>query len=362
MKAVSHSKTPIASPIASTKVPARPELTPAEQVKYDELLKQVRTWTEIKVESAKASEKSGPITDDERLWLTRECLIRYLRATKWHEKESEKRLHDTLAWRREFGADELTAEYISPENETGKQMLLGYDTEGRPCHYLSPGRQNTEPSHRQVEHLVYMVDRVIDIMPPGQETLSLMINFKQSKSRKYTAPGLGLARECLNILQMHYPERLGRALIVNVPFMVWGFFKLITPFIDPRTREKLKFNEDMTQYVPSEQLWSEYQDQGKLDFDYDHAEYWPALSKMCEEKRKERKERWVAGGKQIGESEDYLWGGAEPSIGADALAPEDKKTETTPEDLKVAELKIEEAEVVKENTEATASTEAKTSA
>lgn len=208
-------KTPIASPIASTKVPARPELTPAEKVKYDELLKQVRTWTEIKVESAKASEKSGPITDDERLWLTRECLIRYLRATKWNEKESEKRLHDTLAWRREFGADELTAEYISPENETGKQMLLGYDTEGRPCHYLSPGRQNTEPSHRQVEHLVYMVDRVIDIMPAGQETLSLMINFKQSKSRKYTAPGLGLARECLNILQMHYPERLGRALIVN---------------------------------------------------------------------------------------------------------------------------------------------------
>lgn len=144
--------------------------------------------------------------------------------------------------------------------------------------------------------------------------------------------------------------------------MVWGFFKLITPFIDPRTREKLKFNEDMTQYVPSEQLWSEYQDQGKLDFDYDHAEYWPALSKMCEEKRKERKERWIAGGKQIGESEDYLWGGAEPSIGAGALASEDKKTETTPEDLKVAELKIEEAEVVKENTEAAASTEAKTAA
>jgi hypothetical protein len=208
-------KTPIASPVASAKVPPPAELTAAEQTKYDWLLDQVKAWTEIKVEPATARNKGGPITDDERMWLTRECLIRYLRATKWEEKESEKRLHDTLAWRREFGADDLTADYISPENETGKQTLLGYDMEGRPCHYLSPGRQNTEPSHRQVEHLVYMVDRVIDIMPAGQEMLCLMINFKQSKTRKYTHPSLSMARECLNILQMHYPERLGRALIVN---------------------------------------------------------------------------------------------------------------------------------------------------
>jgi hypothetical protein len=81
---------------------------------------------------------------------------------------------------------------------------------------------------------------------------------------------------------------------------------LITPFIDPLTREKLKFNDDMRQHVPPQQLWSEFQ--GDLEFEYDHATYWPALLKLCEEKQKEQKERWIRAGRNYGESEFYLKG------------------------------------------------------
>lgn len=153
-----------------------------------------------------------------------------------------------------------------------------------------------------------------------------------------------------------------------MPWVVWGFFKLITPFIDPLTREKLKFNEDMNQYVPAEHLWTEFN--GALEFDYDHATYWPALQKMCEERRAERERRWIAGGKQVGELEDYLTGhvaqGAAPAGSAVAEAPAaaaatvsdapsaapatsakpagdlvDKKAgEDQVEDLKVGELKV----------------------
>ncbi|SPO06906.1 related to PDR16 protein [Cephalotrichum gorgonifer] len=334
-------KTPFRAPAAiAAKVPPPVELTAEEKTKYDWLLERARAFKEITVRADAKDPKvpSGPITDDERMWLTRECLIRYLRATRFDEKETEKRLLQTLAWRREFGTEGLTADYISPENETGKQSLVGFDETGRPLHYLEPGKQNTEASHRQVEHLVFMVERVIELMPPGQEKLALLINFKQSKTRKYTAPGMGMAREVLNILQMHYPERLGRALIINVPWVVWGFFKLITPFLDARTVDKLRFNEDMTQYISPDQLSSDFQPQGALKFEYDHAEYWPALNKLCDEVRAERKARWVAGGKLVGESEIYLFGGAEAGIGAAAPAAEVK-----PEDLKVGELKIEEA-------------------
>lgn len=94
--------------------------------------------------------------------------------------------------------------------------------------------------------------------------------------------------------------------------MVWGFFKLIKPFIDPLTREKLKFNEDMRQYVPEEQLWTEFG--GSLEFEYDHATYWPALQKLCAERRQSRMKRWVAGGSRIGELEEYLGGGKEVGV------------------------------------------------
>ena len=204
-------KTPLSSPTPTSQVDVKAPLTADEQKKYDWLLEQVKGWEEVPSSKGKA----GPLTEDEKFWLTRECLLRYLRATKWHQKEASKRLLETLTWRREYGTDELTAEHISPENETGKQIIVGYDKQTRPCHYLNPGRQNTEPSPRQVQHLVYMLERVIDIMPPQQEKLALLINFKSSKSRTNTAPGIGQAREVLHILQTHYPERLGKALIIN---------------------------------------------------------------------------------------------------------------------------------------------------
>jgi len=253
-------KLPIANPVPSSKTHPPAPLTEDQQAKYDWLLEQVKAITAIP--STKG--KEGPLTDEEKQWLTKECLLRYLRATKWHEKEAEKRLSKTLTWRREYGVTELTAEHCSPENETGKQVILGYDFEGRVCHYLNPGRQNTQPSPRQVQHLVFMLERVIDLMPGQVETLSLLIDFKPSKTRSNTSPGIAQAREVLDILQNHYPERLGRALIINIPWIVHGFFKLITPFIDPHTREKLKFNEDMRQYVPAEQLWTTFK--GDLDF------------------------------------------------------------------------------------------------
>jgi len=202
--------TPILHPLAGCKPAPRDPITETQQTKYDWLLEQARGWEDVTSEAGKS-----PLTDSERMWLTRECLLRYLRATKWHEKDAAKRLRETLTWRRNYGVEQLTADQLSPENETGKQIIVGYDKQGRVCHYLNPGRQNTEPSPRQVQHLVFMLERNIDIMPVGQETIALLINFKTSKTRSNTAPGIGQGREVLHILQTHYPERLGKALIIN---------------------------------------------------------------------------------------------------------------------------------------------------
>jgi hypothetical protein len=205
-------KTPIADPVESALPTVQePKLTTEQQSKYDSLLETVKSWKEV----PSTQGKGGPVAEDEIMWLTRECLLRYLRATKWHTTEAAKRVLGTLTWRREYGIESLTPEHISPENETGKQIILGFDVAGRPCQYLNPGRQNTEPTPRQIQHLVFMLERVIDIMKPGQETLALLINFKSSKSRSNTSPPLSQGREVLNILQTHYPERLGKALIIN---------------------------------------------------------------------------------------------------------------------------------------------------
>ncbi|CZT04141.1 related to PDR16 protein [Rhynchosporium agropyri] len=313
-------KTPIVDPVETAIPSALTELTPEQQEKYEALLVTVKSWKDIP--STKG--KEGPVTEDEIMWLTKECLLRYLRATKWVTAEAAKRLLGTLTWRREYGVGELTGDYISPENETGKQIILGFDIQARPCLYLNPGRQNTEPSPKQVQHLVFMIERVINLMVPGQETMALLIHHKSSKTKSHAGPGLSQGKEVLSILQTHYPERLGRALIINIPWVVTVFYKLITPFIDPLTRQKLVFNEDMRKHVPPQQLWNEFS--GDLDFEYDHEAYWPALMKLCEEKHKEQHERWVKGGKHYGESENYIKGGNTPSIGSMVAEVTEEKT------------------------------------
>lgn len=131
--------------------------------------------------------------------------------------------------------------------------------------------------------------------------------------------------------------------IALVPWVVVGFFKLITPFIDPHTRQKLKFSEDMRQYVPTEQLWTVFN--GDVDFQYEHDVYWPAFLKLCAERRAAYKARWEKAGKIYGESEVYMKGGNVPSIGGGERASsedEPEKENAKADAVKVAAPSLEE--------------------
>lgn len=98
-------------------------------------------------------------------------------------------------------------------------------------------------------------------------------------------------------------------ILTLVPTFVWLFFKLITPFIDPNTREKLKFNENLREYVPPSQLYSLFG--GDCNFEYDHETFWPAYLELARERREKYFARWKALGGEIGLSEWDLRADAE---------------------------------------------------
>ena len=141
----------------------------------------------------------------------------------------------------------------------------------------------------------------------------LMIDYAD----KAKNPSLSTARQVLNILQTHYPERLGAAIIAHLPWLLNAFYKLINPFIDPVTRAKMIFNP-----VPDAGgLWrsAEARDQGHDDaklfepdqlvtdswlgsapFAYTHEVYWPALLSMSETRRKDMTRVWRELGGVVG--------------------------------------------------------------
>jgi len=268
--------------------------------------------------------EDGKLMEEEKFWLSYECILRFLRAVKWSSASAAtKRLEETLTWRREYGLYNLiTTSHVEPAALTGKMMLFGYDSDRRPAMYLRPSRQNTAESIRQVHLVVWYLERATDLMGPGVETIALMVDYAD----KAKNPSFSQARTVLGILQTHYPERLGRALIVNLPFLLSAFFKMITPFVDPVTRPKMRFNPDCIReglFTP-EQLLKEWG--GELAFEYDHERYWRALVQMCDERRMRLIEEWRKRGAKVGTREWDIKTAVEESSGDEGIEVQTEET------------------------------------
>ena len=146
--------------------------------------------------------------------------------------------------------------------------------------------------------------------------------------------------QVLNILQTHYPERLGAALILNVPFLIHAFFKMISPLIDPVTRNKMKFNPKPVEdgLFAADELFKDGGWGGSRDFAYEHERYWGAFVRMCDEIREAQMARWRKLGARVGCDEwDYKSDGvvevAEAGDGGDATEKQPASQDVVPEDV-----------------------------
>ncbi|KAG8995822.1 hypothetical protein FRB90_000084 [Tulasnella sp. 427] len=256
--------------------------------------------------------ESDPYHPNERKWIEEaECPARYMRAAKWKLEDGKRRIKGTIEWRREYKPDLISAEQVKIENDSGKMCVLsncllttlslrrrkrsatenpdddvkraqlrllnGFDFDGRPIITMRVGRQNTQPSERQILHLIFCLERAIDYMPEGQDSMLILVDYKSATLK--SNPSISTALKVLHILQDHYVERLGRAIVTNLPMLLNFFFKGIGPFLDPVTRDKMKFNPNLHELIPAEHLEVEFG--GKFDYAFDPDLYWEQICRHC---------------------------------------------------------------------------------
>ncbi|BGP38633.1 Phosphatidylinositol transfer protein (PITP) [Rhodotorula kratochvilovae] len=258
-----------------------------------------------------------PLNDVEKCYWSSQAFLRCFRATKWDYAAALRRAEETAVWRREYGVEEMKESDVWPEGETGKELVFGFDINCRPVLYMHPYRQNTEVGPRQIAFVVWCLERTIDLAPPtdpATEMLCLCIDFGANlKDAKGQPTTLGQARKVLEILQTYYCERLGKAVCVNIPQIFFAFYKLVSPFVDPITKEKIRFLDkaDATALIPPQQLQKIFG--GDVNLAYDHATYFPALTKLCFERKAANLERWRQyGGGKCGLDEAIIRGGRVP--------------------------------------------------
>ncbi|CAA3030351.1 Hypothetical predicted protein [Olea europaea subsp. europaea] len=220
----------------------------------------------------------GPLSGRSLQYCSEACLKRYLEARNWNVDKSKKMLEETLRWRSTYKPEEILWPEVAIEGETGKVYRANFhDRHGRTVLILRPGMQNTASLDNQIRHLVYLIENAVLNLPEGQEQMAWLIDF--TGWTLSTNVPVKSARESINILQNHYPERLAIAFLYSPPRIFEAFWKIVKYFLDAKTFQKVKFvypkNKDsvelMRSYFDVHNLPAEFG--GKATLQYDHEEF-----------------------------------------------------------------------------------------
>lgn len=182
----------------------------------------------------------GLLEGREAIFVSESCLHQYLRARNGDVKKAERMLRNTLKWRAEYKPEEIKWAEVAHESTTGKLYRTPFlDKKRDSVVVMAPGRQNTTDHDGQIRHLVFCLENAVTCLPAGRESMLWLIDFRGWTLK--TSPPMKTTRETLSILQNHYPERLGMAVLYDPPGAFELFYKLVKPFIDPKTVKKIVF-------------------------------------------------------------------------------------------------------------------------
>jgi len=84
--------------------------------------------------------------------------------------------------------------------------------------------QNSKSTKGQIKYLVYCMENAIFNLPPEQEQMVWLIDFQGFNMSHIS---IKVTRETAHVLQEHYPERLGLAILYNAPKFFEPFFTVI---------------------------------------------------------------------------------------------------------------------------------------
>ncbi|KAG6547522.1 hypothetical protein Mapa_010970 [Marchantia paleacea] len=207
----------------------------------------------------------GPLSGRSLLFCRDDCLARYLRARSWHVKKADKMLKEAIKWRASYKPEEVRWDEVSKEAETGKVYRANFvDKLGRSVLVMRPGNQNTTDHNGQIKQLVYTIENAIINLPPDQEQMVWLIDFKGWTMRK--AVPIATARETAYILQNMYPERLSLAILYDPPKLFETFWAIVKPFLDPKTFRKVKFV--YSKNAESSKIFQDLFDMDKLEVSF----------------------------------------------------------------------------------------------
>ncbi|WMV35224.1 hypothetical protein MTR67_028609 [Solanum verrucosum] len=173
------------------------------------------------------------------------ALRRFLRARDLDIEKSAAMFLKYLKWRQSFvPKGSISVSEIPNEIAQNKMFMQGEDKQGCPIAVVFGGRhiQNKLGDVEEFKRfIVFALDKLCARTSPGREKFTIIgdlqnFGYCNSDVRAYLA--------ALSIVQDCYPERLGKVLLVHVPYIFCTLWKILYPFIDNHTKKKIMFVEN----------------------------------------------------------------------------------------------------------------------
>ncbi|XP_054781559.1 patellin-6-like [Prosopis cineraria] len=182
-------------------------------------------------------------------------LLKFLRARDFRVGDALNMLLECLAWREEFGANDIVEEDLGfKELEGVIAYMHGHDREGRPVCYNAYGLFKDKEMYERIfgdeEKLkkflrwrVQVLERGIKLLhfkPGGVNSIIQVTDLKDMPKRE-----LRLAsNQILNLFQDNYPEMVARKIFINVPWYFSMLYSMFSPFVTQRTKNKFVISKE----------------------------------------------------------------------------------------------------------------------
>jgi hypothetical protein len=171
---------------------------------------------------------------------TNTAVLRFLRGRKGDVDKAFRALKRHVEWRKEHDVDNISADTIREEIDSGKVTVNGVDLKGRPV--ITVIARKHDKSKRDFDQMrrfiIYMLEETMKQAQPHEEKMVILFDLA------------GFGMQCMDyeilkmlieILQFNYPETLSVALVVSAPMLFSACWMIIRPWLDPVTAAKCTF-------------------------------------------------------------------------------------------------------------------------
>ncbi|XP_010264525.1 PREDICTED: patellin-6-like [Nelumbo nucifera] len=176
-------------------------------------------------------------------------LLKFLRARDFRVSDALTMLEKCLAWRKEFGAENICDEDLGfKELEGVVAYMHAYDREGHPVCYNSYGVfkdkdmydkvfGDEEKMEKFLRWRVQVLERGINLLhfkPGGINSIIQVTDLKDMPKRELRVA----FNQILSLFQDNYPEMVARKIFINVPWYFSMLYAMFSPFLTQRTKSK----------------------------------------------------------------------------------------------------------------------------